>query len=199
MIRIFIAVTIIMLLGCKQEQHSVDETLESKLIRSLQSSSKIDIYKACIFLGELALNENQIEEIKSSLPESTCKFYLLAKRLGNTNDVTSFIDNFPNSEEQKEIWSSHSKAGYPIQFTPPYLDFLATIAITNNVALKKLVEALNHTDGAHADAMVEILAKLHMRHNERVSTLLIQNKTPKNLINLIVETSIYFSKGMKSE
>ena len=151
-----------------------------------------DSYKACIFLGELALNEDQIGLIKTSLPESHCQLYLLAKREGNAKNISNFINNFPNSEEQKEIWRIHSNSGYPIQFIPPYINFLAAIAITSDAALNKLTGTLNHTDDAHADAMIEVLAKLYIKHGDRVASSFDTNKTPINLINLIKETANYF-------
>jgi hypothetical protein len=195
MIKIFGMLVILALLGCSQGPSA---TLDAKLISALQSDSLVDAYKACIFLGEIALNENQIEKIETSLPESTCKFYLLAKRVGGTQNIKDFVDHFPNAKKQKDIWDTHSNIGYPIQLTPPYIGFLATIATTNDSALDKLVTALNYTDGAHAEALIEILAKLYIKHSSRVTILLAHNKTSESLINLIIETSILF-KGMKNE
>jgi hypothetical protein len=192
--RIFGVLVITALLGCGQGSNSALKALDSKLINTLQSDSTTDAYKACIFLGEIALNEQQIARIETSLPASTCKFYLLAKRVGSPQNITDFIEHFPNSKKQKEIWHTHSDIGYPIQFTPPYIGFLAVVAITSDPALDKLVATLNYTDAAHAEAMVETLARLYVKHRNRVATSLVKNKIPNNLINLIIKTSRYFSK-----
>ncbi len=192
----FLIILVCFLLGCSLQTKSQYESIEVLLFSTIHKGTQESQYKACIYLAELALSSSMVNRIKNNLNESTCQRYLLARRSGEYDAVEEFISFFPNPAEQKRIWNTHRNAGYPISYLPPYFEYLSTLAITNDKALNNMVAMLNLFDGGHAEAIIEIIARLFINHRKRINVAFDTNNTSKDLIELIERSSEYYHKGL---
>lgn len=189
MYKLLTLVIYLSLTGCNNPINSNIYELEFSLIKMLDSANQETAYKSCILLGELALTDQLITLIKKSNAKLICKAYLLSKRIISTDSKINFISHFPQEIEQKEIWQFHSTTGYPLNLTPPYFDYLSYLSNTSDDALDTLVKSLSYTDGAHAEVLVEALARHYKVNNERVINALNTNNIDSKSIDLIHKTS----------
>jgi hypothetical protein len=190
---------ILCLLGCVNSSPNSRVSVATNLYESIGGQDKLESYRACVLLGELDLSKEIIqkiqEHIESTDNNSTCHYYLLAKRSGIPKDITQFIDKFPQGEYQKPIWQIHSEVGYPISFSSPYYTFLINEARNNNSALNKLISGLPYADASYGEALTDALADFYSTSPERVIKSLKKNNTSDKEIKFIVDKSKYITRG----
>ncbi len=189
--KILIFSVIVIMVGCGKKHTSDAVNLETILFERLSSTTKIEQYKACIFLAELALPEPLLNKIEVSQPKSTCKYYLLAKRTMLPKHKVKFIDHFPKADNQKTLWQQHRQAGYPVRFMPPYFDYLASLATTYDPALNVLILSLQNADGSVSESLNGSISTLYNKNKKRVLSALTTHKIKQKEIDYIIKTAAY--------
>jgi len=180
---------IILLSACDSPN---SKTVESELLYILnQPANQTQQYKACIFLAELPTSDQILKDITYKSHPKFCKSYLLAKYHINDSVITHFINEFPEGNNLKKLWHLHSESGYIFGVIPPAIKLLSNYARQNDIALDKLVQGLNITDGAHSESLIDIIAGLYKVMPIRVEHSFKRTGLDSGMIKYIKDTSGY--------
>ena len=184
--------------GCIKSINEPHVSVASNLYAHIDDQDKLERYRACVLLGELVLSKDTIQEVREAVDNansnSICLYYLLAKRSGNPEDITQFIDKFPSGESQKSIWQIHTEVGFPVSFSSPYYVFLVNEASNNDKALDKLISGLPYADASYGETLTDLLANIHTISPDRVIKGLGKHGISKSEIKLIVEKSKHIAR-----
>lgn len=199
--KVFFLLLMLSMFGCTTLTEKTESTVEKDLYGRIDEYKKLEEYKACVLLGELALSENIIKDLRARVSGSPrkniCQYYLLAKRSGKQSDIDKYIEVFPRGEQQNWIWETHFDAGFPVRFSSPYFVFLADQArfAKNNLALEILISGMPYADGSEAETLVGVLANIYSVYPDWVINELKKNNIQERTVKLIVETSKYENQG----
>lgn len=140
----------------------------------LDDSSPVSRYTACLVLAALPASEVSLSSLKrygggsAKIADRVCAAYAVADLTQEAAAVERFVAAYPGDSTVAALWRRHESAGYPLSVAPPPQRYLAELARQNDVALRKLLAGLPHADGAHGEALVDVIADLYAAQARRV-------------------------------
>lgn len=173
---------------------AIGANLTSDVAKHLTSPDPKERYIACLVLGELALESETENRLRSQFKQKQksfdelCLAYVLAKRTQERIYQENFVKLYPLKDHLPNIAKLHTDTGYPFSVLPPFTRYLADIATTNDEALRKLVSILSTADGAYADSLVDVFASLYKANPNRISKAL-RGTSANTYLDLIGKTA----------
>ncbi|VFQ44165.1 hypothetical protein [Desulfoluna butyratoxydans] len=142
-------------------------TISEYLIQKVNDCTDSDFTTSLFLLSHLTLTENNIRVLSSIYKREKDPIrkvfiaFTLYERTLEKRYENDFIKLYPVGEQQRRIWKiSRYKTDY-VNVSSPLQRRLANFAITNQIALKKLLSGYEFSDGADRESLSDQILQIY--------------------------------------
>jgi len=160
-------------------------TISEYLIQKVNKGTDNDFTTSLLLLSHLSLDDSGIVSLDSIYrkeKDPIKKLFILFTLYQRTQEKkyeNDFVELYPVGKQQRHIWKiSRYKTEY-INVSSPLQQRLADFAITNKIALKKLLSGYEFADGADGDSLSDQIIHIYKDNPDYVL-----KELQKNNINL---------------
>jgi hypothetical protein len=165
-------------------------TISEYLIHHIESGNENEFTTSVLLLSHLSLNDKDIKTLDHiyTIEQDPIKklfvLYALYQRTQEKKYEDLFISLYPIGEHQKPIWSRSRSGTDYVNVSSPLQQQLASFAIDNKEAFKKLISAWKYADGADGDSLTDQIANVYKYHPEYVLEELKKNNINFNELGI---------------
>ncbi|MCP3873588.1 MAG: hypothetical protein GY699_10600 [Desulfobacteraceae bacterium] len=174
--------------GCYSKNSNT--SLSQELINRINSTDAIESNTALLLLPHIALTGEDINHItqlyykEKDLIKKLFLAYVLSVRTQEQKYVNAFIELYPLGKAQKPIWHIVQNETDYINVASPLQSQLATYAMYDSKALRKLVSGYKFADGANAEMLSTQLIGIYKKHPIKILKELKNNNIPPSRIGI---------------